>query len=421
MKLRGGLDGELVRRESGAGRHRRSTQEQEQGEHYHGGQRQTAKAGVHRAQPGGVGEVTVEGPAHPRGQPFRRFERRGDLAVGQGEQEQRRQGQDACRAQRGGQQQGGQKEPRRTALPQGQHPAGAGKSQARQDLTCAIHVKVESSETHLCAPAGRCRPGSETHAGAGSSRKGWRGSPERPPRRRRRNAGRSANRRCGRPPRPAAARGARGRRGGTPGGQTESWRGGWPTAPRPSATAPSSCLAPCDTRSAHHTAATMKIQLNTCGRAIQCRLQVERRGRGHQGRQQEVAAHQPVQPEPAPDSRRDGGGVKHRYAGESGPPVRQAHRHVRSPLPGKPRPALAGERVRIGARQSAGRENRLTVADMPAGIGIAKQLLVSLKKEQAVKQGDGGGYQGEVGDQRTYRAQVNDALRTVPPDGGQTA
>ena len=44
----------------------------------------------------------------------------------------------------------------------------------------------------------------------------------------------------------------------------------------------------------------------------------------------------------------------------------------------------------------AGGQDGFAVADVPAGIGIAEQLLVALEEEQAVEQRDAGRYQGQV-------------------------
>ena len=65
---------------------------------------------------------------------------------------------------------------------------------------------------------------------------------------------------------------------------------------------------------------------------------------------------------------------------------------------------MAGKREGIRAREHSGGEDILTVPDMPSGIGIAKQLLVTLEEEKAVEKGDRGGDQRHVGRQPSNSA-----------------
>jgi hypothetical protein len=69
---------------------------------------------------------------------------------------------------------------------------------------------------------------------------------------------------------------------------------------------------------------------------------------------------------------------------------------IGQPFPGEPGLSAAGERVGVGTRQVSGCEDGFAVADMPTGVRITEQLLVSLEEEQAVKQRDAGGGKCQV-------------------------
>ena len=93
-----------------------------------------------------------------------------------------------------------------------------------------------------------------------------------------------------------------------------------------------------------------------------------------------------MQAEPEPDSRGDQHTVEEGYCRESAGAVKGTDGDVGAPFPGEP--GLPGTRREIGIEtgKTTGGENGLAAADMPAGVGIAKQLLVALKEEQAIEQ-----------------------------------
>src|ERR1039458_8323085 len=102
----------------------------------------------------------------------------------------------------------------------------------------------------------------------------------------------------------------------------------------------------------------------------------EQQGR-HGAGQQEVAIERPVEPEPQPHARGDGGGIEERYSGEAGGAIDGAGGHIRHPFPREPGLAGASKGIGIGARQISGGEDGLTRPNVPSGIRIAEQLLVA--------------------------------------------
>ena len=121
----------------------------------------------------------------------------------------------------------------------------------------------------------------------------------------------------------------------------------------------------------------------------------EQQGR-HGACQQEIAIERPLEPEPQPDARGDGGGIEKRHSGEAGGAIDGAGGDIRHPFPREPGLAGASEGIGIGARQIASGEDGLTRSDVPSGIRIAKQLPIALEEEQAIEERDASGDQRQV-------------------------
>src|SRR5579883_1986254 len=101
--------------------------------------------------------------------------------------------------------------------------------------------------------------------------------------------------------------------------------------------------------------------------------------RSHSAGNQEITARRPVQAEPHPHAGRDDESVEQCDAAQSRRAMDCPGRHVRRPFPGEPRLAGFGEGIGIGARQAPRGEDGLTRADVPTGIRVAEQRLISLK------------------------------------------
>src|SRR5688572_12209193 len=99
------------------------------------------------------------------------------------------------------------------------------------------------------------------------------------------------------------------------------------------------------------------------------------------------------------------------------------HHDIRAPFPREPWLTSAAERKRICAWQTAHRQNSFAVADVPAGIGIAKKILVTLGEKKAVEESDRGRDERHVRRKpsRSASTRIGQVLRRGSADARQVS
>src|SRR5579864_8187783 len=122
--------------------------------------------------------------------------------------------------------------------------------------------------------------------------------------------------------------------------------------------------------------------------------------RREQRSQQEISTNGEGQPATQPRTRGDRERDERCYAAQPIHAMRPAQENVRSPLPSNPRLAGFREGKWIGAGKSVMLENPFTAPDVPARVGVAKELFPGAKHKQAVSQRRHGQQGGKVGQQQ---------------------